>query len=214
MASRDVVVAHYKEDLEWLHELYNACPAARIFVYTKAPLSHVPDINALPPSVKLIRLPNVGRESHTYLHHIIEHYDESDFAEFIFFTQGHPFDHRNRTLIVSKYLLSNQDFYPPPFRNFLNPKWKINARNMQECGGTVRNSGGTIKDWWTQMFNYRFPNQGVLTVWNGIFTVRKNRILARNKCFYTHLIESLSNHEDPEEGHFFERTWGNIFGLA
>ena len=69
----ELVVARYREDLSWLR---NIPPAISPCVYDKSP-----DGN----------LPNVGREAHTYLHHICENYDV--LAEFTVFAQGKPFDH-------------------------------------------------------------------------------------------------------------------------
>jgi hypothetical protein len=39
----------------------------------------------------LYRLPNVGREGHTYLHYIVQHYNS--LPEHVVFLQGDPFDH-------------------------------------------------------------------------------------------------------------------------
>jgi tetratricopeptide (TPR) repeat protein len=42
--------------------------------------------------VTLIELPNAGRESGTYMHHLMHHFDESE-GEFTVFTQADPFEH-------------------------------------------------------------------------------------------------------------------------
>ena len=72
----DLVVSRYNEDVSWLSEIkdYN------IFLYNKG--------EKLDGSLEL---PNVGREGNTYLTHIINNYD--NLGEWVFFTQGHPFDH-------------------------------------------------------------------------------------------------------------------------
>lgn len=70
------VIAHYDEQLGWLAEL----PAdTATLVYHK----HT--------SARENRLPNVGREAHTYLHHILTHYER--LAEQTVFLQGRPHDH-------------------------------------------------------------------------------------------------------------------------
>jgi hypothetical protein len=67
-------VAHYREDLSWLKD-FSALPVA---IYSKGGSG---------PN----ELPNVGREAHTYLHHIIENYDT--LADVTVFLQGDPRDH-------------------------------------------------------------------------------------------------------------------------
>jgi len=62
MRPLQLVVAHCHEDLAWLS---NVPPSFDKVVYSKA---------AAPPEGS-IPLPNVGREAHTYLTHIVNHYD-------------------------------------------------------------------------------------------------------------------------------------------
>ena len=71
-----IVVARYNEDIKWLDEFNNF----NVHLYNKG------DDN-LENSTKL---PNIGREAHTYLTHIVENYDNLD--DVIIFTQGNP-DH-------------------------------------------------------------------------------------------------------------------------
>jgi len=56
----DLVVARYQEDPAWTRRFRS------VFLYNKGP--------SLPGGVHSIPLPNVGREAHTYLHHIISNY--------------------------------------------------------------------------------------------------------------------------------------------
>jgi len=72
-----VVVAHHAEDLKWVKEAREATPTASFIVYTKGP-----KIDETTTEV----LPNVGRESHTYLHHIVNNYD--NLAPWTVFMQG------------------------------------------------------------------------------------------------------------------------------
>ncbi|RYZ90483.1 MAG: DUF3431 domain-containing protein, partial [Proteobacteria bacterium] len=60
----ELVVARYLEDLAWLR---NIPPQIRATVYDK---------NADSPHPGALQLPNIGREAHTYLHHIVTRYDE------------------------------------------------------------------------------------------------------------------------------------------
>ena len=70
----EIVVAHYRENLSWLEKVNNA----RVTIYSKGGGGKNP-------------LPNVGREAHTYLHHIVHRYDS--LAPCTIFCQGHPSPH-------------------------------------------------------------------------------------------------------------------------
>ena len=73
----ELVVARHRENLNWLRRVPKKF---RVTIYDKG--GHH---DAKHP------LPNVGREAHTYLHHIVTRYD--DLAELTVFAQGKPFDH-------------------------------------------------------------------------------------------------------------------------
>ena len=73
----ELVVARYDEDLAWLKRVPKEF---RTTVYNKGD-----------EAAGGQRLPNHGREAHTYLHHLAERYD--DLADLTVFVQGHPFDH-------------------------------------------------------------------------------------------------------------------------
>jgi len=66
----DLVVAKYKEDVSWLSRIN-----ANYIVYDKSSG----------------QLPNIGREAHTYVYHIVNNYDS--LSEWTAFVQGKPFDH-------------------------------------------------------------------------------------------------------------------------
>lgn len=74
--NREIVVAKYREDVSWTRDL-----PYKVTVYDKSD-------NQLSGSMALR---NVGREGHTYAHHVAENYD--DLADVTVFTQGAPFDH-------------------------------------------------------------------------------------------------------------------------
>lgn len=77
--STDMVVARYREDVAWLEPIARDC-----VVYNKGP--------AMTCAFRaLIELPNVGREAHTYVHHIVHNYD--DLADVTVFVQGCVTDH-------------------------------------------------------------------------------------------------------------------------
>lgn len=73
MVKKTLVIAKYKESLDWMSD-ENLKDWQKI-VYDKSDGS----------------IPNIGREAETYIRFILENYDKLD--GLYFFCQGHPFDH-------------------------------------------------------------------------------------------------------------------------
>lgn len=111
----ELVVARYNEDLSWLFKVNNK----KITIYNKGN-----NIN-----YNNIKLPNIGRESHTYLTHIIKNYD--NLADITIFTQGDPFFHSPDFLnLIEKPELFEpiqplSTYYSPSFNNASNNNKKI-----------------------------------------------------------------------------------------
>lgn len=76
-----LVVAAYEENLDWVKKIKH-----KKIIYNKSK-RYVEESE----DCKMFYLPNIGRESHTYLHHIVQNYD--DLSDVTIFCQGNPFDH-------------------------------------------------------------------------------------------------------------------------
>lgn len=80
---RELVVAVYKDKIDWLIERKNKFNnLEKISAYNKFERNDFDYI---------CELPNIGRESHTYLYHIIKNYN--NLADFTTFVQGSPWPH-------------------------------------------------------------------------------------------------------------------------
>jgi len=89
-----IVVSRYNEDIKWL------IPFKLItIIYNKGD----EDLNL---NFNIIKLPNIGRESHTYLHHIINNYD--NLKDRTIFIQGKINDHK--ILDFEEYFKDTNDF--------------------------------------------------------------------------------------------------------
>ena len=87
----DLVVAVYNENIDWINLIKNK----RIFLYLKNP-DRYDEIQTKFPNAIIEILPNIGRESHTYVYHISKNYDY--LANHTVFLQGNPFDHCRNVL--------------------------------------------------------------------------------------------------------------------
>ena len=96
-----VVVAKYKEDVAWIQAITALRPDVEVVVYDKsgAEIANAP--------IKIVALPNVGREAHTFLTHIVRHYD--DLPDYVMFLQGNPFDHLVTIEDIGHHLSARED---------------------------------------------------------------------------------------------------------
>jgi hypothetical protein len=74
---KQLIVSHYERDLTWAHQANEIVPTV---IYDKSEKQS-----------GYVKLQNVGREPHTYMHHIVENY--SNLAEWTIFAQDNPFEH-------------------------------------------------------------------------------------------------------------------------
>lgn len=83
----ELVVSVYREDFSWIPSVLDTGKVDSVVVYNKGGRS----ISFDDPRIRVVDLPNVGREGETFLHHIIHNW--SSIPNGIWFAQGGPFDH-------------------------------------------------------------------------------------------------------------------------
>jgi hypothetical protein len=217
MSSIAYVIARYNEDLSWLDPI---APQCHIYNKGKALVkSHIKKY------ANYTTLDNLGRESHTYLSHIIEHYD--DLTDIVVFSQGCITDHmaymtpRNMTpLLFLKSLAAEAEKHDMSL-NFLSSdkfhgECTINVNygfKISEYKGALRRIEKCFGDWFIDTVCPQFPYRDFKCYMAAIFAVKKELILSRSKEYYERMLASL-NHINPEEGHFFERSWYYIFNAS
>ncbi len=187
-----IIVARYKEDISWTNSAPNC------IIYNKSD-SHP---NTTHP---VISLPNVGREGHTYLHHIITNYDHLD--DHLIFLQGYPFDHSPQLEDKFKDLLKriNEEKQEIPFEYI---SQKIVSSNIDRCPCDITlNLIPTYK----KVFGLDKTSHSFIFGAGAQFIVSKNTILSRPKSFYENMITLLDYDVNPYEGFVIERFWNMIF---
>jgi hypothetical protein len=193
-----IVVARYNEDINYLSLFKDI-----MVVYNKGN-SEVPSI------FNSIRLPNVGRESHTYLYHIIQNYD--NLANRTFFIQGRINDHK--LLPIIEYFVPN-NFVGKLVKNdisYIKTHIKHEGKYLKDLiSGNMKRSKYTPYEWINKIGVDISKNKEFSMVWGAIFCVSKELILSRPKEFYQDIIKYVDYDINPEEGHFFERSWYLIF---
>jgi hypothetical protein len=104
MNNTKIVIAKYRENVDWINK-YFSTDLDRFIIYNKGY-----DLNN--SKYKVIPLKNIGRESHTYLYHIINNYDRLD--DYTIFTQADPFKHSKYFIDIIRYcdIHGYRDFQP------------------------------------------------------------------------------------------------------
>ena len=208
----ELVVAHYTENLNWLRNL----PAGiQKTVYTKSP-DPIAEHTTIP-------LPNVGREAHTYLHHIVSRYDS--LAEWTIFCQGKPFDH------AYDFKKTLREFVAEPL-SLDCTGFKSDAIQRQRfCWlghliDTDDNQGHRLFKPWSKNEDGRgldmigfhhalFDTDGPLLytfVLGAQFAVQRNVLRQKPVPFYERALDVSVSF--PDAAHCFERSWDRVLGVV
>jgi len=190
--SKDLIVSRYNENIEWIFQLQGVF--RKTHVYNKGvPLEHI---------INEKKLPNVGREAHTYLQHIITNYD--NLADINFFCQANPFDHASnaieflKTTEINKFENFNND-------NILQDGYDKNYIHYKQHGNQIKN----LKDFCVQ-YDIMNTEDTIFFSPGAQFVVPASIIRSRPIEFYKHLIKSVDYDISPIESYLLERVWHKI----
>ena len=202
-----LIIARYNEDLDWLKKYKNF----KITVYNKG--FRLKDKLLY----EVINLENKGRESHTWLYHIVNNYYNLD--DINIFLQGRIDDLGCMAFKNPNEYCKNINKYGFKVKRYglLGPfHWKKNIgiekdkrykKNWKE--GKISKSDKGFRKFAKDILP-EIPIF-VATSYGGCFAVKKESILQHKIIFYERLLEILSKSENPIEGHYMERLWCYIF---
>ena len=192
------VVARYNENIDWATQLPN------LIVYNKGSTIDIPSIP----------LTNVGREGHTYYHHIVTHYD--NLPDAIVFLQGYPFDHAPDLFRTIHDLFKKPLF---PFRLIGNRVLKSDIYDGSSWHYNFYSYWNKLPDIpkklplkiYRRLFKGN-PKQALVNYGTGAqFMVSKEAILSHPKELYQSIVDMLSKSNSPVEGYIMERFHGLLF---
>jgi hypothetical protein len=193
--SFEIVVAKFKEDVSWTD-----CYPANATVYSKDQDDNL---------TRYVKLPNLGREGGSYLHHIVNNYDQ--LAARTFFAQGDPFPHP--TIAISDYA-TNASPFAVATNNVQSMDWtvpwskpdqRMDSRVLQdflrltECDPTIQSFR------WTQGAQFALDREQIQkrsrSYYQRLLTITQQKTVSLDaKLFDNHSIAWL-----------FELFWRNIF---
>jgi len=188
-----MVVARYQEDVQWTW-IYGS----HVVIYNKG------ESMVLPRDVKYESLPNVGREGHTFAHHLYENYH--DLSEWTLFLQGNPWEHsphlQDRLRQIDKLLPKQEGFL-----------WLSESKVVcdLECLPHHTDMKHILPYLYMSLFKKEMVGvHGILFGGGAQFMVSRATVHQHPREFYGRLRSFLSYHVNPLEGFVIERMWGVI----
>jgi hypothetical protein len=229
--SCDMVIAMYKEPLTWLKNYEKKEYEFRnIFLYNKNNESDTKtsqDLQCVMNGKECVKinLANEGRCDHTYLYHIIHHYDT--LADVTIFTKGSSDLQRERVklnFITKKVFETKRSVFSvdrlPTYVNIALKDFKMDSYQAshpenRDKGITNifrRNLKPAEPRPFGKWYEENFSNIKVLDVsYAAVMAISRQDIHKYQKPYYEKLIKQLEGHPNPEVGHYFERAWLAVF---
>lgn len=191
----DLVVSHFEKDFTWAEKCSDKF---NLILYNKG-------TNIIQNS---IRLPNIGREPHTFLHHIVENYD--NLPNWTVFTQDEPHYHFHEMDNMLLDFHSNVEKYSSPLKK---DNWYYLFGRLVTCDKLAfPDTGGMhldILQVWNVLFESSLPENFQFKFVAGmIHAASKEAIRLRSKEFYNRALELSSIGHNPW---IFERLIYYIF---
>jgi hypothetical protein len=216
MNNVEIIISRFNEDLNWtLESPFNLF---QYIVYNKGNNDNFNKTNVK----KIINIENVGRESHTYLYHIIKNY-ENLASITVFFPGSLNLDYKKtKARLVLNNIIKNNYFaaffvgeynndLKEQFNNFTLDNWVTTDKNNFELNNESPLQQSVIRpyqNWYTHFFGNTTANW---STWWGIFSIDKRDIIQHPIERYQGLLQTVNTHSNPEAGHYIERSWGVIF---
>jgi len=164
----------------------------------------------------VVRLPNVGMESHTYLHHCAARYD--DLAEVTLFLCGSWTKRPENVLLpLERYAVRPLAAAPAitAARYHSDDGWPGRVQHWGRWermlgAGEIRPSPYTLGEWWRRVIGGP-PPKTLYYIPGATFSVSREHIRRRPRAWYAALAEFFAQHQYPEEVHYIERMWLHVF---
>jgi Protein of unknown function (DUF3431) len=212
----ELVIARYNEPLLWLLEKpFNQFPNT---IYNKGNNeSFVINEN----NMAIISLKNVGRESESYLQHVILRYNS--LADLTIFLPGSLDANGNKyrkAIYILTHLVSASTFiginHQPSLKtdlyDFTLDEWSCRTSTNAKQNSESKLTPSEIRPF-GKWYEHHFPKLKThLAPYGGVFSVYIQDIKQHPVERYKTLIKDLQVSSNPEAGHYFERSWEAVFG--
>jgi hypothetical protein len=216
----ELVIANYEEDIEWVNKIPRTL-YTKLTIYNKGKPKNYDSL--IKKGARVHTLPNLGREGHTYLYHIIKNYD--NLANVTIFLPGSSYtfyqkkaqldviipalQKKKESMIIG---FTDTNYIKNELETFMINSYEITSEeNKKRNPGTalvpaaIRPFGNWIKA--------HFPGESLKCIgYRGIVAASREDIQKRPRQFYESLIAELQV-QNPEVGHYIERAWPLILSV-
>lgn len=207
------MIARHDEDLAWVDRL--GALGMRVTVYNKgAPLASVPAcVDAV------VAAPNMGREAHSYLLHIVSAYRRLD--DYTVFLQGDPFFHCPDLLArLGAFMRECTALTKAPVRRESAAAWRT-PRLYREFGNEMATEGGTLaggsvrfpwiplKDTYERVLGAPAPAAPFAFTMGAQFAASRNTLRSRPRALYRRALGWVLTCDKAPWA--LERMWRRVF---
>jgi len=192
----DIVVSMFRESpsdikktVDRLRQLPEIAPRdLRLIIYTKDPSADIDILLEQTGATSVVQLPNVGREGHTYLHHIVERW--GDLAAQTFFLQADIHNPR-------EFFPRVRDYYTLQ-TGMLSLGFSGRTCDCKNCGDRFGWWDNTlVPEVWSQVMNETCTDQQILLSYKGQFVASAARLRGNELSLYQTLKTAMEDPEDP-----------------
>lgn len=221
MPSFEVVISRYAEDLTWVLLPQYASYVGRMVVYNKGEDNIPQEVHKA--VLRVESLPNVGREGHTNLYHIVTGLRESTLADITLFLPGSVYELKQKRDVLHSIFLPNLDNRLLAV-NYCVPLSKLSDFQIDEWVCTAPSNLSKVpekrclpartrpfKQWFADTFEPYLHVQSLSVIpagWFGMLLGYREILSQTPLSLYQDLLDQLSTHSNPEAGHFVERIGG------
>lgn len=218
-----IVVARYNEPWVNVVQLYGLFAKTfsskhhiKLFVYNKG--AEECDDDTIRNIATIVKLPNVGRETHTYLYHIYENYH--DLADFTVFAMASWVNVKEKVMLIQN-ILTRVHIIPCITFTYGVSFNEIYDFTIDEWCGTCKENATTVKSmeftrssvrpfgaWFQKTIKVPYVCASLF----GIFSVWQQRIMLHSRDTYKAWLDELCDGgTNPELSHYWERSWLSVF---
>lgn len=215
MLTRSLVLCRYNEDISWISNYER--DDLKIYVYDKGNLFETNQSN-----VTIIESNNVGRESETFIRHIVENYEK--LTDHVYFSQSYPFPHIPDYCSILNEQLEKQNidggFFWIGTKILNNTSLDYGSEKYPVTNDHPNPYFSSMRKIYEYSFGEPCPNIKEYCV-SGNFFVSKDNILKNSKEEYEKVLSFLTHEEQKSfsgfwkcnaiEAHLLEKMWGIIF---
>ena len=225
--SIEYVIARYAEDLDWLLQPPFASPDVKVSIYNKGPPLPEDFLVAMSTtSFSVTVLPNLGKEFHTFLTHIVTRLENpGSLADITIFLPGSTWaaGHKRRSLQdilgrLPRIAPKRESFLPGDedlcrlFAGFaLNHHCSTNPQNAALNSDSELHLAEPrpFENWFRHVIQSDMEGVGPVG-FCGVLAASRRTVEHRPIELYRRLLDALSVGPNPEAGHYVERVWATL----